>query len=230
MLDCIKPKLFLFAFLLVLGTPSALAQMTSAADSASADAELLRRADAARTYGTDTLRATVHEFSDPACPTCRDFHLARKDSLSTRLANRANFVYRFTPIPRLLRGYHGAKAALCAGGVADREGFEAMLDSLFNGQASWRVLRDPYPAFEHYAREAALPLDAFRDCYVRDAVAPLIMMDLRLGGTYGAAGTPTFAVVPPGRGATPVDLFYGDEPMRRFDEALSRLPPSPNSH
>lgn len=197
----------------------------TAADSARADAELLRRANAARTYGSDTLRTTVHEFSDPACPTCRAFHLARKDSLITLLASHANFVYRFTPIPRLLRGYHGAKAALCAGGVADRVGFETMLDSLFNGQASWRVLRDPYPTFEHYAREAALPLAAFRDCYSRDAVAPLIMADLRLGGTYGASGTPTFVFVPPGQGAMPADRFYGNEPMRRFEEVLSGLVP-----
>lgn len=196
----------------------------TAADSVRADADLLRRADAARTYGTDALRATVHEFADPACGSCRAFHLTRKDSLHTLLSDRANFVYRFTPIPRLMRGYHGAKAALCAGGVADRSGFEAMLESLFDGMANWRVLRDPYPTFEHYAREAELPLEAFRDCYVRDAVAPLIMVDLRLGGSYGASGTPTFAFVPPGRGATPVDVFYGNEPMRRFEEAFSRLP------
>ena len=66
------------------------------------------------------------------------------------------------------------------------------------------------PAFEHYAREAALPLAAFRDCYTRDAVAPLIMTDLRLGGRYGATGTPTFVFVPPGRSATPADRFYGN--------------------
>ncbi len=142
------------------------------------------------------------------------------------LADKANFVYRFTPIPRLMRGYQGSKAALCAGGVADRAGFEAMLDRLFEEQSDWRYLRDPYPAFERFATDAGLPLEEFRDCYDRDAVAPLIMTDLRLGGAYGATGTPTFAVVPVNRGAGPVDVFYGNEPMRRFEEALSKLPQS----
>lgn len=213
--------LFIAIFLIPITT---LAQ--TASDGVGADAELLRRAEAARTYGADTLLPTVHEFADPTCGSCRGFHVMRKDSLITLLTGRANFVYRFTPIPRLMRGYHGAKAALCAGGVGDRAGFETMLNSLFDGQANWRVLRDPYPAFEEYAQEAKLPLNAFQDCYIRDAVAPLIMVDLRLGGQFGASGTPTFAFIPPGRGATVEELFYGNEPMRRFEEVLSRLPSS----
>ncbi len=198
----------------------------TAADSVGADSELLQRADLSRSYGLDPSLATVHEFADPACGSCRAFHIERKDSLQTLLDGQTNFVYRFTPIPRLMRGYHGAKASLCAGGVADRTGFEGMMDILFENMTTWRVLRDPYPAFEGYASELGLPIDEFKDCYERDAVAPLIMIDLRLGGFYGARGTPTFVFIPPTEGAMPVDIFYGNESMSRFEEALSKLPSS----
>jgi protein-disulfide isomerase len=217
-------KLIIILFAVILIDSDTFAQ--TAADSVGADSELLQRADLSRTYGLDMTLPTVHEFADPACGSCRAFHLTRGDSLKSLLDDQTNFVYRFTPIPRLMRGYHGAKAALCAGGVADKPGFEGMLNTLFENMTSWRVLRDPYPAFEGYAIDLELPIDEFRSCYERDAVAPLIVLDLRLGGVFGARGTPTFVFVPPAEGAMPVDVFYGNESMNRFKEALSKLPSS----
>ncbi len=207
-------------FILLLLFPAAVTAQEEVKDARS-DGELLQRAQASRTYGTDTLLVTVHEFADPACGSCEQFHTVRNDSLKNLLDGKANFVYHFTPIPGLMRGYHGAKAALCAGGVGDKPGFEAMLNSLFAEQENWSILSDPYPSFEEYAKEADLPIEAFKDCYDRDAVSPLIVSDLRLGGIFGAPGTPTFAFVEY-RSMEPADLFYGgDVPMSRFEEALS---------
>lgn len=88
-----------------------------AADSARADLALIRRADAARTRGAgpnlaiDTLRPTIHEFIDHACPTCREYTRTHGTALRDQSAAwRANPVIRGSPIPGLLRGAHVAEA------------------------------------------------------------------------------------------------------------------------
>lgn len=194
------------------------------ADSARADLEILQRADAARTYLADTTRVTIHEFVDFACSTCRGFHTQRADSLKARYVESGdtNFKLHVFVIPRLMRGYHAAEAALCAGALADKAGLEAMQDLLFVNQDGWRRLRDPRPVFETYAGEIGLPMDAFRDCLDRDLMAPLIFADMRLGGRAGVPGTPTFIFVAPGD-STYEHQFYGNQPMTAFEEILSRL-------
>ncbi|MFN3596438.1 MAG: DsbA family protein [Rubricoccaceae bacterium] len=223
----------LLAVLLALLAGPGLAQ-TPAAGGADADAAYLEAADAARTLGAgpggalDPALPTIHEFVDFACPVCRDAFLARHDSLEAAFVatGRANLVVRAFPIPRLLRGPHAAEAALCAGALGGAEAFGHMQRRLYKAQADWRFLRDPTPAFRDYAAEAGLDAAAFADCLARDAVAPLLVADVRLGARLGATGTPTFAFVAPGA-TEPADLFYGNEPLARFEQALARIPASP---
>lgn len=193
-------------------------------DSTVTDVELMQRADAARMYGSDTTKVTIHEFVDFACSTCRAFYLERSDSLHARYveSGEVNLVIHTFIIPRLMRGFHAAEAALCAGALAGREGFEGMQSRLFTDQAEWRARRDPIPDFVAYAEQLGLPIEAFRDCLLRDAVAPLIMADMRTAGLARVPGTPTFVFLAPGQTSTE-HQFYGNEPLAMFDQFLARV-------
>jgi len=186
------------------------------------DMQLIQQADRARMYGTDTTRVTLDEYVDYACPDCADFHTERMDSLRTQFVNtgQVNFVVRFYPLPRLMRGYHAAEAALCAGGFGGRPAFEGMQDRLLREQDSWRQLHDPQARFVDFAQELDLPIDAFVDCLDRSAMAPLILGDLQLAREAEVEGTPTFVYNVPGPYAGVVS-FYGNQPMSRFQEALT---------
>jgi len=185
------------------------------------DTRLIQQADRARMYGTDTTRVTIDEYVDYACPDCAAFHTERMDSLRALFIDtgRVNFVVRFYPIPRLMRGYHAAEAALCAGGFGGRSAFEGMQRQLLQEQATWRQLHDPRGQFVTYAETLGLPLDAFADCMERSAMAPLILGDLQLAQQAQVEGTPTFVYNVPGPYQGLVS-FYGNQPMAQFQEAL----------
>ncbi len=185
---------------------------------------LLQRADAARTYGEDDQMPTIDEFVDFACPDCAVFHVERGDSLINRFVIGAGVNYRFRIylIPRLMRGYQAAEAAYVAGALAGRGGFEGMMRLLFEHQEEWRYLLDPTPHFEEYARHLGLPMEKFLELLGRDAMAPLILSDIRMAQAMGITGTPTFAFNRPGE-LTGEHTFYGNQPMALFAEYLQRV-------
>ncbi|MDE0649449.1 MAG: thioredoxin domain-containing protein, partial [Gammaproteobacteria bacterium] len=117
------------------------------------DVDFLERADNSRIYMVDSTLARIDEFIDFGCPTCRSFYILRTDSLKTNLVDsgRANFVVRMFPLARLMRGFHAAEAALCAGGLNDQQGFEAMQHRLYMNQSVWQPLQDPIPVFLQFA-------------------------------------------------------------------------------
>ncbi len=157
------------------------------------DAEWLDRADASRTYVSDTTNVRIDEFIDFACPSCQGFFVLKGDSLKTQLVDtgEVNFVVRAFPLPRLMRGFQAAEAALCAGALRGRRGFEGMQHRLFMNQNVWRALLDPTGVFLRFAQEMELPMQEFQECILRDAMAPLILSDMNLAQVMGVNGTPT---------------------------------------
>lgn len=198
----------------------------TAADSARADLPLIRRADAARTRGAgpggaiDTLRPTIHEFVDHACPSCRAFSIARGDSV-TRLARdqRANLVLRVSPIPGLLRGMHAAEAAFCAGAVGGPAAFEEVHAQLLEQQDAWRHRKDPMPVFQRLAQRAGIDTTRFIACVSTGATRPLVHGDARLAGQLAVDGTPTLLVTR-ASGLGPAIRVVGEASMPRIERAL----------
>ena len=188
------------------------------------DVDFLERADNSRIYMVDSTLARIDEFIDFGCPTCRSFYILRTDSLKTNLvdAGRANFVVRMFPLARLMRGFHAAEAALCAGGLNDRQGFEAMQHRLYMNQSVWQPLQDPIPVFLQFAADINLPLEDFQACLIRDTVAPLILSDMNLAQVLSVEGTPTFVVNRGGELTGEVKLT-GEEGISSFEEAVTRL-------
>ena len=188
------------------------------------DVDFLERADNSRIYMVDSTLARIDEFIDFGCPTCRSFYILRTDSLKTNLVDtgRANFVVRMFPLARLMRGFHAAEAALCAGGLNDRQGFEAMQHRLYMNQSVWQPLQDPIPVFLQFAADINLPLEDFQACLIRDTVAPLILSDMNLAQVLAVEGTPTFVVNRGGELTGEVKLT-GEEGISSFEEAVTRL-------
>jgi protein-disulfide isomerase len=185
-----------------------------------ADIPLLQRADSVRIFLSETAEVVIEEFIDFACSDCRQFHSQMGDSLRALVEDEdVTFILRVYPIPRLMRGYHASEAAFCAGALAGRSAFLAMVDRLFTYQTSWKPQVDPTPFFEAYAEDIGVPLAAFSNCLERDAMAPLIISDVRLASDYGVPGTPTF-VFNKKEEFSGEEKFYGIQPMSRFMESI----------
>ncbi len=189
-----------------------------------ADVAFLERADQSRIYMVDSTLARIDEFVDFGCPTCRSFYILRTDSLKANLveAGKANFVVRMFPLARLMRGYHAAEAALCAGGLNDRQGFEAMQHRLYMNQSVWQPLQDPIPVFLRFAADINLPMEEFQACLVRDTVSPLITSDMNMAQLLAVDGTPTFVLNRSGELTGEVKLT-GEEGIASFEAAIERL-------
>jgi protein-disulfide isomerase len=193
-----------------------------AQDSPAGDVELLIRADTVRLQVPEAPDLVLTEFVDLACSDCRAFHLERADSLRALVAEEGlAYALRFYPIPRLLRGFHGAEALLCAGGVGGVEVFRAMQHLLFERQQEWAESFDPGPLLHDYGRQLGLPA-GFEDCLRRNATWPLIASDIQQSVILRIPGTPTFVVSRVGSEAEP-EMFYGNQPMARFREAIARV-------
>ena len=187
---------------------------------ASEDEQLIRKADLSRVIWIGQSGIRIDEFVDYSCSTCRSFHVARADSLKgfVTLENHT-LAIRMFPIPRLMRGYHGAEAAFCAGGLKGRTAFIDMHDLLFENQESWAKMLDPTPVLESYAESLGVPMAEFRDCMARDAMAPLIISDIRIAQEAGVGGTPTFVFNRSGQFTGDV-AFYGNQPLSMFNDAV----------
>jgi len=197
--------------------------MAAAQADATADIPLLQRADSIRIFLSETAEVVVEEFIDFACSDCRQFHLQKADSLRALVEDEdITFILRIYPIPRLMRGYHAAEAAFCAGALAGRSAFLSMVDRLFTYQTSWKPQIDPTPFFEAYAEDIGVPLAEFSNCLERDAMAPLIVSDVRMASDYGAPGTPTFVFNKKDE-FSGSEAFYGVQPMSRFKESIDNV-------
>jgi protein-disulfide isomerase len=158
----------------------------------STDLELLNRADASRRLGPPAA-VVIEEFFDYACPTCAEFHRRSGDDLKAFIEEeQVSFVAHMYPLPRLMRGFQAAEAALCAGALGGPDAFFAMHDRVLRGAEDWRPLLDPRPVLSSYAEAVGVDMDAYRDCIDRDAMAPLILSDLNIAAARRITGTPTF--------------------------------------
>jgi len=157
-----------------------------------ADIELLNRADAARRLGPPSA-VVIEEFFDYACPTCAEFHRRSGADLVAFIdEEQVSFVAHMFPLPRLLRGFQAAEAALCVGALGGSEAFFAMHHSVLTGAEDWRPLLDPEPILSGYAEAVGVDMTAYRDCVDRDAMAPIILSDINVAGARRITGTPTF--------------------------------------
>ncbi|MEZ4216869.1 MAG: thioredoxin domain-containing protein [Myxococcota bacterium] len=165
------------------------------------------RTEGAPSWGPETAKVTVVEFSDFECPYCARVYPTLQ-RLRQEYGDDLRVVFKHLPLPmhRRARGAHAAAIA------ADRQGrFWEMHNRMFEHQ---RLLSDAQ--YADWAREIGLDVDAFEAARTSSEVAATIDRDLAEAEALGVSGTPAFFIN--GRflsGAQPYASF-----KRVVDEAL----------
>lgn len=180
---------------------------------------LVARALKSRVRGSDTAPLTVYEVADFQCPFCEEFTRTVEPELDSAYVatGKVKWVFVNLPLHTHRLGWAAAEAAMCAGGVAGA--FWPMHDLLYANQATWSSRDDPMPLFETYAKEAGVPLDAFRDCVLRDRVATLLLQDVTSVVSAGISATPTFIVI---KGKDVVQRLVGVKPFSQWQQVLDQ--------
>jgi protein-disulfide isomerase len=203
------------------GTTSA-AQSETGTLTALGERDRLVTAAQARSIGPEDAKVVLIEFFDFGCSACQEFHRTRGDSLKAILGPDVRFVAMGFLIPRFLRGYHAAEAALCAGALGGAAGYQGMADRLLSRPDEWSDVRDPRSVFARYAREGRLDAAAFADCTEREMVAPVILSDLSISQNFEAQATPTFVAIPSGaEGPDDIGRLEGVVPIAMLQELIA---------
>lgn len=161
-------------------------------------------------FGNRMGRATVIQWFDPECESCRAIH-----PIFTKIVNeykdRVHFVLRYMP-------YHGnSMYAACALEEARELGkYEQALDILFEKQPEWADHHQPKPELiSILLSEIGIPKGKLEHVYLIQKHSEKIKIDEADGKAVGVRGTPTFFV----NGQMLREL--GEEPLRfAIEEAL----------
>jgi protein-disulfide isomerase len=128
---------------------------------------------------------TVVEFSDFQCPYCAKAVGAVKE-LELRHPNDVRVIWKHMPLP-----FHSSAlpAAMAAEAARQQGKFWEMHDKLFANQQALSQ-----GAYEQYAKDLGLDLPKFRSAVSAQSTAQRINEDMRVAGSAGVNGTPTFVV------------------------------------
>jgi protein-disulfide isomerase len=165
--------------------------------------------------GASAPKLTLIAFLDFQCPYCARA-AATLTSLRKRYPDDLRIVFRHFPLP-----FHDKAmgAALAAVAAEDQGKFWEMHDLLLANQS------DLGPdALEKHARSLQLNLARYQAALADPATKAHVEADMKLGNTFGVAGTPSFFVN--GRafsGAYPLESFVTvlDDELKKADAALA---------
>ena len=164
------------------------------------------------TIGEPDAPVTLVEFVDYECHYCRRFFHTTYAQLKREYIDpgRLRLVIKDLPLPFHKQARKAAQAAHCAG---EQNGFWAMHDKLYGGEAGLNK-----GALLAYAKRLGLNQEAFKDCLVSDRHLGQIDADIAEAKAVGIPGTPAFVLGRSGgqevegahiRGALPFGVFKG---------------------
>ncbi len=143
---------------------------------------------------------TIIEFSDYQCPYCKKWHDEVFDRLLASYPEQIRFVYRDFPIPGHNEAGPAAEAANCA---AEQDAFWQFHDDLFS-----MAYGLDSAAYQQYAAELGLDMDAFNDCLTSRRYMEEVQADYQYAANLGIRATPTFFINGiPIEGALPYESF-----------------------
>lgn len=158
-------------------------------------------------YGSEDAPIKVVEFSDYGCGYCRRFHTdifptLKNDYIDT---DRVHWKYITYVSGMFANGMVAAFAAECAG---EQELFPPMSKLLYERQADWKSMSEPYPAFEAIAEEVGADTEQFRACITEQRPRPRVRSGILSGARLGVRGTPSFMINGiPFVGAQPLEMW-----------------------
>lgn len=156
------------------------------------DPALLSNSASHGTSTTPAPKVTVVEFGDYQCPACGYAHPIVKEAVQKYKDNQ-NFTFIFRNFPLAQHG-NALTSARAAEAAALQGKFWEMHGMIYEHQADWENVRDPYSIFEGYAKTLGLTLSKFKTDYESTAVGNTISADQKDGEKAGVTATPTFYV------------------------------------
>lgn len=186
---------WLASALLLVAAPDDVAAQTQSRPSTD-EATLIHRAAASRALGREDAPVLVYEITDFQCPYCARFADTVFPLIDSAFVatGKVQWVFVNLPLPSHTRSWSAAKAAMCAGGVADM--FWPLRERLFRDQNEWSAAPDPFQVFARYAGELGVPAEPFRECMMMDRVVSILLEDVLFAATARVSGTPTFIIHP----------------------------------
>ena len=160
-------------------------------------------------FGSEDAPIKVVEFSDFGCGYCRRFHTETFPTLMSEFieSGRVQWKYITYVSGMFANGMDAAFAAECAG---EQELFTPMSELLYERQADWKGLGEPYPTFEALAEEAGANTEQFQECIAEQRPRPRVRSGILSGARLGVRGTPSFMVNGvPIVGAQPLPYWEG---------------------
>ncbi len=151
--------------------------------------------------GSQDAAITIIEFSDYECPFCRRWHQEVLPLIQAKYGDQVRLVYRDFPLYSIhANAGPAAEAANCAG---DQDRYWEFSDLLFSGEMALGRA-----AYEAYADNLSLDLEAFTQCLDDQRYKDEVDADFAYASELGVRSTPTFfinglAVV----GAQPFEVF-----------------------
>ncbi len=152
-------------------------------------------------WGPADAPITIIEFSDYECPYCRRWHVEVWPQIQETYSEQVRLVYRDFPLTTIHpNATPAAAAANCAGEQDTYWEFSELLFSMELGLDK--------NAYEQYASNLSLDLDAFSDCLDSGRQNEEVMADYEYAASLGVRSTPTFFVNGiPLVGAQPFEVF-----------------------
>jgi len=135
----------------------------------------------------------VAEFSDFACPHCREFHAQSFPSVREEWVETGTVLWKY--IPFVLGVFPNSLEAARAGECAiEQDAFPPMRDRIFEEQPDWLEVEDPRDLFIGYAEDEGLDVDQFTSCLEEGRRDEQLQRNIEVGQQIGIRGTPTFMV------------------------------------
>lgn len=172
-------------------------------------------------YGSEDAPIRVVELSDYGCGYCRRFHTETfptllKDHIET---GRVHWKYVTFASGMFQNGMSAAFAAECAG---EQGRFERFNDLLYERQADWKNLGDPFPVYDELARDAGADIGELHACIEEERPKARVRSGIVMGRNLGLRGTPAFLVNGiPVMGAQPLEWWV--ELFATIEEAIAEL-------
>jgi len=151
--------------------------------------------------GPEDAPITIIEFSDYQCPYCKKWHDEVLDRMLANYPDQIRFVYRDFPLISLHPGAApAAEAADCAG---EQGSYWPFYQALFSMKYDLTT-----EAYQQYAAELGLDMQAFAECLADRRYEPEVMGDYNYAVNLGISSTPTFFINGiPIVGAQPYEVF-----------------------
>jgi protein-disulfide isomerase len=176
----------------------------------------LRVVDAHR-LGSEDAPVTIVEFTDFACPFCRQFVDQTFTDLKSHYVDTG--IVRFYVLDFPLVTHENASKAAEAGRCArDQNAFWQMFGKIHGDSATLTVDR-----LVEVARSSGVDVKSFRECVESGKYQPLIEQSVKSAMAIGVQGTPTFIIGASKEHGVDGEMLIGAMPLGVFEKKIDEI-------